>query len=269
MKPLINLRAFLAVMVILIVSAALLVAYFRDESPAGTGHEHGKMAPDDAMSARKPSGDGHGAMGHGETHETQGGQLKAQKPAGTPEPPPARVEKASGHTGMGHDKTSQSAVEQSPPMPDQMLERASAVATDEQLDISASSSLPGIPGLSRLYHIGATGFFLNHAEHIALTIKQQAALNRLKQKALLSRSTSQRNISEAEQELWELTGANEPDLAKIQANVETIEKLRGEQRMAFIGSVGAAAKILTDEQRQILLGAMAHDAHGAHSPAHK
>ena len=265
MKPLLNLKAFLAVLVILIVTAALLVAYFRAESPAGTGHEHGKMAQDDAKSAKTPSGDGHAAMGHGETDKSQGGQLKSQKAAGPPQSAPAQLEKASGHTGMGHDKPSQSTAEQSPPMPEQ----AGAGATQEQRDIAASSTLPGIPGLSRLYHIGATGFFLNHAEHITLTIKQQAALNRLKQKSLLSKSTAQRNVDQAEQELWELTGAHEPDLAQIQAKVEAIEKLRGEQRMAFIGSVGAAAKILTDEQRQMLLGAMEHDSHGAQAPAHQ
>lgn len=40
MKPLINLKSFLAVLLILIVSAALLVAYFRNYSPEGAGHEH-------------------------------------------------------------------------------------------------------------------------------------------------------------------------------------------------------------------------------------
>lgn len=254
MEPLVNLKAFLAVMVILIVSAALLVAYFRDESPVGTGHDHGKMTQDDARSPKKSSGDGHAAMGHADTHESQSGQLKSQKPAGTPQPPPAHLEKVSGHAGMGHDKLSQSMAGQSPPMPEQMAMQAGAGATNGEWDIAASSALPGIPGLSRLYHIGATGFFLNQAEHIALTIKQQVALNRLKQKSLLSRSTAQRNIDEAEQQLWELTGINEPDLAQIQAKVEAIEKLRGEQRLAFIESVGEAVKLLTDEQRKVLTG---------------
>lgn len=135
--------------------------------------------------------------------------------------------------------------------------------------LKLASAQPGIPGVSHLYHIGATGLFLNHAEHLSLTTKQLAALNVMKQKALFSKATAQRKIDQAEQELWELTGADEPDLAQVQAKVEDIEKLEGEQRMAFIRSVGEAAKILTDEQRQILLGAMAHDAHGAHSSTHK
>lgn len=121
-------------------------------------------------------------------------------------------------------------------------------------EMKMASSLPGSPGVSHIYHIGATGFFLNHSEQITLSTKQQAALNVVKQKALLSKFTAQRKIEEAEQELWELTGADEPDDAQIQATVQSIEKLRGEQRMALIQSVGEAAKVLTDEQRQMLLG---------------
>ena len=135
--------------------------------------------------------------------------------------------------------------------------------------MQTASSLPGSPGISHLYHIGATGFFLNHAEHITLSAKQQAALNRIKQKALLSKSTAQRKIDEAEQELWELTGADEPDAALIESKVQTIEKLRAEPRMAFIQSVGEAVKVLTDEQRQMLLGTMEPDASPANAPAGK
>lgn len=117
-----------------------------------------------------------------------------------------------------------------------------------------TAALPGFPGASHIYHIGATSFFLDHPEHIALTTKQQAALNRAKEKALLEKATAQRKIDDAEQELWELTGTDEPDAAKIEAKIRHIEKLRSDQRMAFIQSVGNAAKILTDEQRQVLMG---------------
>lgn len=135
--------------------------------------------------------------------------------------------------------------------------------------LKLASSQPGNPGVSHLYHIGATGQFLNHAEHLALTTKQQAALNVIKQKALLSKATAQRKIDEAEQELWELTGADEPDLVPIQAKVEAIEKLRGEQRMAFIRSVAESAKVLTDEQREVLLGTKEPDAAPTDVPAVK
>jgi hypothetical protein len=49
------------------------------------------------------------------------------------------------------------------------------------------STMPGQPGASHLYHIGSTGFFLDHAKHIALTPEQKKTLNWLKEKALLDR----------------------------------------------------------------------------------
>jgi hypothetical protein len=126
------------------------------------------------------------------------------------------------------------------------------------------SALPGFPGASHIYHIGATGFFLDHPDHITLTTKQQGALNRLKEKALLEKSTSQRKIDEAEQELWTLTSSGQPDAATIGAKVREIEKLRGEQRLAFIRAVGEAARVLSDDQRQALLGT-ATDKPGTHT----
>jgi Spy/CpxP family protein refolding chaperone len=120
--------------------------------------------------------------------------------------------------------------------------------------IQMEAALPGFPGASHVYHVGATDFFLNHPQHIKLTTKQQAELVRLKEKAVLAKTTAQRKIDEAEQELWTLTGADEPDMAKITAKVQEIEKLRGDQRVALIRAVGDAAKLLTGEQRQGLLG---------------
>jgi Spy/CpxP family protein refolding chaperone len=116
------------------------------------------------------------------------------------------------------------------------------------------AALPGFPGASHIYHIGATDFFLDHADHITLTSKQKAALGHVKEKTLLTKATAQRKIEETEQELWELTASDRPDVEKIEAKVREIEKLRGDQRLAFIRSVGMAAKVLTDEQRQSLLG---------------
>ena len=137
-----------------------------------------------------------------------------------------------------------------------------------------ATALPGFPGASRIYHIGASGFFLDHPDHIKLTTKQQTTLNGLKEKALLDKSTSQRKLDEAEQELWTLTASDKPDATKIDAKVRDIEKLRGDQRMAFITSVGGAAKVLTDEQRQALLGNAGDksdkpDPHAGHKPPAK
>lgn len=236
MRPLLNLKSFLAVLMILIVPAALLVAYFRNYSPEGGGHEHSGAVTSgkgDDNSAMKP--------GHNMSAMQTGGDKSAMQPghdmsAMQPGSDKSAMQRSHDMSAMqtGHDK--------------------SATQGGDMSAMAKSSALPGVPGVSRLYHIGATGFFLNHPEHITLSMNQQAALNVVKQKALLSKSTSQRQIEEAEQELWELTGADEPDAAQIQAKVQTIEKLRGEHRLAFIQSVGEAAKVLTEEQRQMLLG---------------
>ena len=93
-----------------------------------------------------------------------------------------------------------------------------------------------------------------HREHITLSTEQKTRLGHLKQKATTDKATAQRKVDEAEQQLWELTAADQPDVTKIDAKVREIEKLRGDQRLAFIRSVGDAAQVLTDDQRKILLG---------------
>lgn len=145
-----------------------------------------------------------------------------------------------------------------------MMGKGSMGAQGKKMQIA--SALPGFPGASHIYHIGATDFFLDHPEHITLTAPQQTELNRIKQKSLFDKATRERQIDEAEQALWQLTGAEEPDAAQIQTKVEEIEKLRAEQRLTFIRSVGEAASVLTQEQRQALLGQATPDVQGAHPP---
>ena len=118
----------------------------------------------------------------------------------------------------------------------------------------AQSALPGYPGASHLYHIGATGFFLDHPQHIALTTDQQAALNKAKEQALLAKSTSDRAVEQAEQALWTLTAADQPDATQIEAKIREIEKLHGDERLSFIRAVGDATKFLTEDQRKVLTG---------------
>lgn len=120
-----------------------------------------------------------------------------------------------------------------------------------------SSAMPGQPGASHLYHIGSTGFFLNHSQHITLTGNQRLSLNRLKEKAVLERASEQRRIDQSEQELYSLTGADQLDNPRVQAKISEIEKLRGEQRMNFIRAVGEATNVLTHEQHLALMGTMA------------
>ena len=115
------------------------------------------------------------------------------------------------------------------------------------------SSLPGMPGASHVYHIGSSGFFLDQPQ-LKLTTPQQTALNRIKERALLERGNAERRIEEAEQELWALTGADQPDAGKVQAKLQEIEQLRTNQRIGFIRAVGEATKQLTAEQQSALLG---------------
>ena len=123
--------------------------------------------------------------------------------------------------------------------------------------MSASSAMPAQPGASHLYHIGSTGFFLNHPQHITLNQDQRMTLNRLKEKAMLERASIQRRIDQGEQELYALTGSDQPDTSTIQAKVAEIEKLRGDQRMSFIRAVGEATNVLTHDQHLALMGTMA------------
>lgn len=117
-----------------------------------------------------------------------------------------------------------------------------------------SSAMPGQPGASHLYHMGSTGFFLDHSQHITLSQDQKLNLNRLKERAMLDRASEQRRIDQAEQELYSLTGADQLDNSKVQAKIGEIEKIRAEQRMNFIRAVGQATNVLTHDQHQVLMG---------------
>lgn len=120
--------------------------------------------------------------------------------------------------------------------------------------MAPASQLPGFPGASHLYHVGSTGFFLDHPQHITLSSQQQTALNRIKEKSLLDGANSMRRIEDAEQEVWMLTAGDVPDGAQIEAKVRAVESLRGDQRMAFIRAVGDAGKVLSADQQTALLG---------------
>ena len=120
--------------------------------------------------------------------------------------------------------------------------------------MATPSTEPGLPGQSHLYHIGATGFFLDHPEHITLTMQQQQMLALHKEQALLKRTEQQVQIDAAEQQLWQLTGADQPQITAIETKTREIERLRGDQRVEFVRAVRDSAQILTNEQRMQLAG---------------
>ena len=114
-------------------------------------------------------------------------------------------------------------------------------------------AMPGSPGGAHLYHVGATGFFLDHAGTIALDATQTAALTAIRDTAMGEQAGVQRKIDQAEQDLWRLTDSGQPELAKVDGKVREIETLTGNQRIAFIRAVGQAAGILSPEQRAAVL----------------
>lgn len=122
-------------------------------------------------------------------------------------------------------------------------------------DMEMPSSLPGFPGASHIYHIGADSFFLDHAEHITLTVEQQLTLNKCKEDAMLKQADFDRQIEAAEQEVWVLTSSDSPDAKKIEDKISEVAKIQADQRIAYIRAVGDAAKTLTDQQRGALTGA--------------
>lgn len=120
--------------------------------------------------------------------------------------------------------------------------------------MAGAAALPGFPGASHIYHVGGTDLFLDHGQHVGLTLPQRTTLGQLKERTTLDQASIDRKVEQAEQELWSLTAADQPDAAAVEAKVAEIEKLRGDKRLAFIRAVGEAAKVLTPEQRQILMG---------------
>ena len=120
--------------------------------------------------------------------------------------------------------------------------------------MSMQTNLPGFPGSSHIYHVGATGFYLEYADKLGLSTQQRTSLNEIKQRALVDQSNQQRKIDEAEQALWLQMAADQPDATSVEAKIREIEKLRADQRLNFIRNVGDAAKVLTDDQRKMVLG---------------
>lgn len=119
----------------------------------------------------------------------------------------------------------------------------------------SAAVLPGFPNAPHLYHLGAGDFFLDHADHLGLTVPQRVTLGQLRESALMARDNSTRQMEEAAQRLFQLTGADQPDAEQIESQVRRIEALRRARRLTFIGAVGEAAQLLTDEQRRSLAGA--------------
>jgi hypothetical protein len=105
--------------------------------------------------------------------------------------------------------------------------------------------------------MGATEFFLDHSEHVTLSASQQKALSAIRAKADEDQATYRVRIEKAKNQVWSLTGAEQPDAVRLDKTIREIEVLRGQQRMVSIQAVGEAAKwakVLTTDQREQLAG---------------
>lgn len=98
MKPLINLKLFLAALLMLIVPAAVLVAYFRHDSPEAGGHEHREKGKGGGT-ARSKGDVSPEARGHDTMPKPQGGQQ--QPMAETSLSLATEPQKESDHAAMG------------------------------------------------------------------------------------------------------------------------------------------------------------------------
>ncbi len=120
--------------------------------------------------------------------------------------------------------------------------------------LDATSALPGFPGMSHIYHVGATGFYLDHPEHVMLTGVQRDRLEGIRDRASSSLAKTEAKIEDAEHQLFVLTAAPRLDADAVSAAVDKLAGLHVEARVDFIQAVGDAAQVLTAEQRQVLVG---------------
>ena len=151
-------------------------------------------------------------------------------------------------------------------MMDDMDKMGGAAATQPAAPMSGTGAMSGgNGGMCCMGSMGkaprpdgamASGFFVDYAVKIGLTVEQSTLLNGIKQRSLIDQSAAKRKAEEAEQALWMLTAADQPDTAAIEAKVREIEKIKSDARLVFIRAVGEAANVLTAEQRKMVLGMM-------------
>lgn len=226
MQPLLNLKSFLAILLVLAIPGALLVAYFRNYSPEGGTHEH--AAGGDSQGMEK----GHDMAASGK------GDTKAMP----------------SHDGMA-------------------AEGGKKPASMDHNNMKAAATAPSSPmeesGPPALMHIGAKGFFTDRPQTFTPLADQAKTFADIKERSAMDMMASDKRIQEAEQSLWTLTASDSPNLVEIETKAREVEKLRADQRVAFIRAVAEAVKILTPEQKENLLRADSRAKPAATQPAAK
>ena len=198
--------------------------------------QHGMADPSQSSGGMGQGGAGQGGMGQGGMGMGRGGMMGMDD----------KAMGGSGRGGMGGGGM----------MGMDKMMGAMGMAPGAGTTMAMPSALPGFPGASHLYHVGSTGFFLDYADKLGLSVEQRSGLNAIKQRTLSAQATAQRKIAEAEEALWTLTAAEQPDAAAIESKVREIEKLRSDQRLTFIRAVGDAGKLLTADQQKMVHGLM-------------
>ncbi len=197
------------------------------------GGEMGGMAPGAAKPPMAPMKDEMGGMGGMDKMTPPAGRMKGGSAA--PMPPPGCCGMSMGMPmakgGMADDK---------------MGNMPSGAATPMKAKPMAAPKMTEAP---HLLHIGAKDFFLDHQQHLGITPDQKAQLESIKSDSANQKSTSQGQIDRAQQQLWQLTSADQPNNADIDSKVQEVAQLRGAEQVAFIHSVSAASNVLTPEQR--------------------
>ena len=200
--------------------------------------QHGTADPSQSSGGMGQGGAGQGGMGQGGMGMGRGGMMGMDD----------KAMGGSGQGGMGMGGGGMMGM-------DKMM-GAMGMAPGAGTAMAMPSALPGFPGASHLYHVGSTGFFLDYADKLGLSVEQRSSLNAIKQRALSAQATTQRKMAEAEEALWTLTAAEQPDAAAIESKVREIEKLKSDQRLTFIRAVGDAGKLLSADQQKMVHGLM-------------
>jgi hypothetical protein len=206
----------------------------------GTGDDSGEMGGMSSGAAKPPMAPMKDGAGEMSSMAPSGDAMKSGgvKPMGGP-----------GCCGMSMGK----------PMP-----KTGAMADDKMTGMSgsmASKTAKAMPESTtaeapHLLHVGAKDFFLDQSRHLRLTPEQKVNLENIKSDEMQRKVTSQKKIDMEQQELWQLTSAEQPNSAQIDSKVQEIAMLNGDQQIAFIHSVSEAAAVLNDEQKAAAVNSM-------------
>lgn len=197
----------------LVLAATMLIGCSRE------GHKHPLLAkPRDAALIEEDKGMAKsGASGEGHGGMEHGGNAS--------EKAPASEAKNENHAAMGHGTTAQP---------------------------KSGESSQKEEGPPALLHLGAKNFFLDQPQKLTLSAEQAKRIGEIKERTAMDMMASDKKIQEAEQQIWKLTSSDRPAPDEIEGRVREVEKLRADQRIAFIRSVSEAANLLTAEQKEVL-----------------